>query len=172
MLLFLIGYMGSGKTTIGKLVAQKLNYDFIDTDLELELREGMDVATIFETKGEPYFRSSERDVLHSMASKTKTVVSTGGGVPCFFDNMRWMNKKGTTIYIDLTARDLAMRLLTTDLSSRPLLAEQDEESLEEFIQMNLNQREKFYKRAKVSVSGLDDEIVTKIVQLVESNGIA
>src|SRR5436853_6290275 len=94
---FLIGFMGSGKTFLGKQLAQLLNYEFIDLDEWIEQREKKSIAEIFSEDGEEYFRKKESQQLKLLAEKNNAVIATGGGTPCFHDNMKWMNDHGFTI---------------------------------------------------------------------------
>ena len=148
--LFLIGYMGTGKTTLGKLLAEKLNWTFIDIDWFIENRYRQTIPVIFEEKGEAGFREMERRALHEISGFENVVVSTGGGLPCFFDNMDLMNQVGITIYLKASANDLLVRL-NSGKKKRPLIKGKKPEELREFIEMNLKQREQFYSQAKFSI---------------------
>ena len=110
MLIFLIGFMGCGKTTLGRKLASRLEYDFIDLDHVLEAEVGMSIAEYFSSFGEDAFRKLESEVLKKMDYPEHAVVSTGGGLPCFFDHMEWMNAHGKTVYIKLSPKTLADRL--------------------------------------------------------------
>ncbi len=166
MKIYLIGYMGSGKTTIGKTVAEKLQWQFLDTDEMIEKRYEMEISDIFRLYGESEFRGAEQEILKELAGVENAVVSAGGGAPCFFDNMELMNKTGKTFYINLPPNQLAERLLTTNLDTRPLLAKLSKEELEKFIVENLNKREHFYLQAHYSVSGSDEEIENQIIDKI------
>jgi len=152
-LVFLIGFMGCGKTTLGRKLAARLGYDFIDLDNVLEAQVGMTIAEYFSEFGEDKFRQLESDVLKQTAYPTKTVVSTGGGLPCFFDNMDWMNVHGKTIYIKLSPKTLADRL-EKEKMHRPLLREKHGEALVTFITEKLVERDKFYGQASIIADGL------------------
>ncbi|MHB9055550.1 MAG: shikimate kinase [Paludibacteraceae bacterium] len=162
MRIFLIGYMGSGKTTIGQIVATNLNLNFMDMDAHIENKEHKTVAQIFSELGEEKFRELEHKCLLEVAEYENVIISTGGGAPCFFDNMVIMNTKGDTIYIHLTPKELANRLKTTTIHKRPLLAKYQGNDLEAFIASNLEKRESFYNQAKLKVNGTDEEIIDKI----------
>ncbi len=110
MPLFLIGYMGSGKSTLGRGIAAALGWSFIDTDKEIERREGLSVSEIFATLGEKAFRKMEHDLIASISPDEQAVVSTGGGAPCHFDNMERMNATGVTVYLKIPAGALVQRL--------------------------------------------------------------
>lgn len=98
--IFLIGYMGSGKTTLGRGVESRAHVSFIDLDDYIEEREGMTVSEIFKARGETGFRKAERECLAELAAKDNLLVACGGGTPCFFDNMEVMNSSGTTVWLD------------------------------------------------------------------------
>ncbi len=161
--IFLIGYMGSGKTSMGKLLAESLHFTFEDMDARIEKKYHRTVSEIFNQMGESKFREIERDCLHETADFENVVISTGGGTPCFFDNMEYMNAKGITVYLRLTAEQLATRLENSRKGKRPLLADRKGDELLRFIQQGLNAREPFYNKAQRIVSGTDEEMVSKII---------
>ena len=144
--IFLIGYMGSGKTTVGKLLAKKMNLPFIDLDLFIENRYRKSVGEIFAEKGEANFREIERKALQEVSQFENLVISTGGGAPCFFDNMNIMNEAGTCIYLKVGIEELAKRL-NCGKGKRPLIKDKNPEELKEFISVNLEKREPFYNQA-------------------------
>ncbi len=151
--IFLIGYMGSGKTTLGRKLASRLNYNFIDLDHALEEQAGMTIAEYFSSFGETAFRVAESELLKQTAYPENVIISTGGGAPCFFDNMDWMNANGTTLYIKLSPKTLADRL-EHGKEARPILRDKHGDELIAFIAEKLTEREPFYTRAKVVVDGL------------------
>jgi len=146
MNLYLVGYMGTGKTTAGKLLAEKLNRPFTDVDEFIESRYHKTIATIFEEKGEAGFREIEHHVLQEISRFENTVVSTGGGLPCFFNNMDLMNQTGITVYLKTNVTDLFSRL-NSGKQKRPLIKEKNPEELRAFIETNLKEREFFYNQA-------------------------
>jgi len=146
--LYLVGYPGSGKTTIGKLLARKLNRSFIDMDEFIENRYRKTISAIFEEKGEAGFREIEHRVLQEVSSFENAVISTGGGLPCFFDNMDIMNRTGITVYLKAEVDELFGRL-SFDKQKRPLIKGKSPEELRSFIEENLKKRELFYNRAKI-----------------------
>ncbi|HEY9561733.1 MAG TPA: shikimate kinase [Anseongella sp.] len=148
MKLFLIGYMGAGKTTLGKPLAQKLGIPFIDMDAVLEASEGKTITELFEILGEPGFREKERDALQKSAFPDSFVMSTGGGAPCFFNNMDWMNRTGITMYLRAHPGEIARRL-ENQREERPLLREIQKEELETVIARRIAGREQFYLQAQL-----------------------
>jgi shikimate kinase len=152
--IFLIGFMGSGKTTAGRKLASHLKWSFIDLDERIEKQAGMDIPGIFANKGETYFRELESKVLKEIGSVTSTVISTGGGTPCFGDNMDFMLASGLTIYIKSSIPELKKRL-TRSSEGRPLLNDLDHKDLERFITVKIAEREKWYSRAEITIDNLD-----------------
>jgi len=166
--IFLIGYMGSGKTTIGKLLAERLQCSFVDMDAYIEKNQFKTVSQIFIELGEEEFRLLERQCLHEVAEFDNVIISTGGGAPCFFDNMEFMNSHGLTIYLKLTSAELAERLETSHANKRPLLAKRKGEELQQFIAEGLAVREPFYAQAAYALSGEIEATVSEICELVAS----
>lgn len=148
MRIFLIGYMGVGKTTAGRELAKMLNLDFIDLDLFIQCRYNKSITGIFEEEGEKRFREIENKVLKEVAEFEDIVVSTGGGVPCFFDNMEIMNRAGITVYLKAEPQLLAERLNLCK-EKRPLIKDKDEEGMLRFVSESLEKRSAFYDRAKI-----------------------
>ena len=159
---FLIGYMASGKTTIGKLLAARLGYVFLDTDRCIEAKKLKTVAEIFSEEGEVCFRKLEQKCLHELAEFENVVISTGGGTPCFFDNMQYMNEFGATVYLKWSAKDLSERLMLDKTNRRPLIARLKENELEAFVATGLTEREPTYSQANLTVSGTEEEILEQI----------
>lgn len=151
MIFFLIGFMGSGKTHWGKIWAAARGLTFIDLDEAIEIQEGKAVADIFEMKGEKYFRKLEAEVLRGCAGLQNTIVACGGGTPCFFDNMQWMNEHGTTIYLKTTSPEILERVLV-EQDKRPLLKKMNRAELLFFIEQKLKERTPFYMSAKQILS--------------------
>jgi shikimate kinase len=152
--IFLIGYMGSGKTTLGKRLAARLGYEFIDLDHAFEEKWGTTIARYFSQYGEDNFRIRESELLKETHYPPRAVISTGGGLPCFFDNMAWMNAHGQTVYIKLNAKVLAGRL-ENSREERPLLRQKHGDDLVTFIEEKLTEREPFYSQAHLSVSDIN-----------------
>lgn len=153
MKIYLLGYMGCGKTTAGKQLAEKLGYSFIDLDDVLEANQGRTISDIFAADGEQAFREIEKETLHSTFNLDDAVIATGGGAPCFFDNVDQMNEHGVTIYVDMTAQELVDRL-AGQIEHRPILNGKSNEGLLQFIGEALDKRNPFYRKAKLSVEGL------------------
>lgn len=145
--IILIGYMGAGKTTVGKALAKDLNLMFYDLDWYIESRMHKTVAQIFKESGEEGFRRIERNMLHEVAEFEDVVISCGGGTPCFFDNMEYMNSQGQTLYLQASPEILAMHL-RMGKSVRPLILGKTDEELLQFIKESLEKRDPFYTQAK------------------------
>ena len=166
--IFLIGYMGSGKTTVGQLLATKLGYSFIDIDRYIEEKLFKSIHQIFVDLGEQKFRLLEQQSLHEIADFDQVIISTGGGTPCFFDNMKFINDNGISIYLKLSPEALAERLEESHNNKRPLLKGKKGEELRMFIREGLTIREPFYSQATFSVTGDIDSIVSRIYDFVEN----
>lgn len=145
--IFLIGYMGSGKTTLGKAYARAMQLQFIDLDWYIEERFHKTVQELFEERKEDGFREIERNMLHEVAEFEDVIIACGGGTPCFFDNMEYMNGKGETIFLDASPEVLFRRLKIAK-SKRPLLMDKSDEELMDVIQNTLRIRVPFYSQAK------------------------
>ena len=154
MRIFLLGYMGSGKTTTGKKLAEHLGYSYLDMDTEIEKEQGMTITQIFQTYGEDRFRSMERNMLLKLIELENVVISTGGGVPCFGNNMELINNSSISVYLKLTPEMLAGRLRFTG-KSRPLLNDLSEDELLEFVYRQLQERETWYQKATLIYNAMD-----------------
>lgn len=154
MKIFLVGLPGSGKTTLGRQLAKRLNISFLDLDAEIEKAEQSVISEIFSRKGEDYFRKAESERLQKLGDSSQDfVLSTGGGAPCFFDNMKNMNAAGKTIFLDVPTAEIMNRLLRTDLAKRPLFAKMNPEEFKDKIEFMRSQRFPFYKQAQHTISG-------------------
>ncbi len=162
--IFLIGFMGSGKTAMGKLLAKQHRLTFIDLDSYIENKFRRTIAQIFAEKGETVFREIEKKCLQEVAEFEDVVIATGGGAPCFFDNMDFMNQCGETIYIRLTPEHLSERLSASRAGVRPLLRDKTGDELQQYISETLQKREPYYLRAKRIIEGTDEEIERQICQ--------
>lgn len=165
-LIFLIGFMGCGKSTLGKKLAAKTGYSFIDLDDVIVQKVGMSITEYFEAFGEPAFRAIEQRELHKLAGLKNTIIATGGGVPCHLDNMDWMNQHGKTVYLKLSPKALLSRLSQKEIESRPLLKGKTTEGLLEFIQSKLEERSPFYSRATLIFDALHSNTEELIKQMV------
>ena len=146
--IFLTGYMGAGKTTVGKELAEKTGLSFIDLDVFIEERYHRTVSRLFAEYGEDKFRDIERRLLHEVAEFEDIIISTGGGTPCFFDNMEFMNAAGKTVYLQVSVDELAARLETCR-HTRPVLQNRTGEELKSFITDSLQKRLPFYEKVQM-----------------------
>lgn len=144
--IILIGYMGAGKTTVGKALAAELGLSFYDLDWYIETRMHKKVKEIFDEQGEEGFRRIERNMLHEVAEFENVVLSCGGGTPCFYDNMEYMNAQGMVVYLRCSPQVL-FRHLKMGKGVRPLLLGKNDEELLLFIKEQLAKREEYYMRA-------------------------
>lgn len=158
MKIYLIGYMGSGKSSVGKKLASKLGLDFIDLDSLMEKDEGTTISEIFEKEGEVKFRWLERNALKkTIVTFSDAVIATGGGTPCFQNNMDLMNKTGFTVFLEMEANALFDRLQNAK-DPRPLIRNLSENELKLYISSQLLDRNPYYYKAKLSVSGINMDI--------------
>jgi len=162
--IFLIGFMGSGKSTHGKKLAKQIGYRFVDMDQMIEETAEMTIPGIFKEHGEEVFRKWEYDILLETCKMDRVVISTGGGAPCHGQMMQLMNEHGTTIYIQLPPEVLKERLLHS-LTQRPLIQGKSETELLKFITSLLDEREAFYKQATHSIDGLNFQVETLVALL-------
>ncbi|WP_460219260.1 shikimate kinase [Psychroserpens sp. MEBiC05023] len=167
MTLFLVGYMGSGKSVIGKQLADILHYNYIDFDDYIQDKEGMSITSIFETKGEIYFRKAESKYLKDLTSLSETVVSLGGGTPCYGLNMETITsaEQSKSIYLKATISTLVNRLFD-EKSKRPLIAHvETKDMLSEFIGKHIFERAPFYEQSLISIK-TDNQTVSEIVEAI------
>ncbi len=168
--IFLIGFMGSGKSSIGERLAQRMDWQFVDTDRLIEATHHTTISQIFAQQGEPAFRAIEREVLAQLLQQRHIVVATGGGMACRQENIEKMNATGTTIYLQASAENLAI-WLKPERQNRPLIANQSDDQLHQYIAKTLLQREKFYQQATFTIRvdqnyTTDNEMVDRIVALL------
>jgi shikimate kinase len=156
MKVFLIGFMGCGKSTKAKQLAIRLSCDVIDLDAVMVSEEGKSIAEYFAENGEAAFRKLEHETLKNYPYPETSVIATGGGLPCFFDNMEWMNANGKTIYLKMTPPQLVSRLHNRE--KRPLLKGMDDEQLLAFIETKLQERSVFYEQAQFVVNAFDLDV--------------
>jgi shikimate kinase len=163
--IYIIGMMGVGKSTLGKQLAKQLHFSFIDLDKLIEKIASLSIAEIFAQYGEAYFRKLEQEALYQTANRNHIVIATGGGTPCFYNNIEWMNEHGKTIYLKATDAFIHSRIMP-NASKRPLLAHQTEEQIKATISQLLGQRELYYSQAQMQVNmpikSLLDIVKTKV----------
>ena len=168
--IILIGYMGAGKTTIGKALSKELGIIFYDLDWYIESRMRKTVSEIFAERGEEGFRKIEYNMLHEVAEFEDVIISCGGGTPCFFDNMDYLNQQGLTVYLKAEPEVLYKHLQMAKVE-RPLLKGKSKEELLTFIKEQLEKREPFYTKARytLDVSLMDnyDKIKTSVGKIKE-----
>ena len=163
MKIFLIGFMGSGKTHWGNLLGEKLKLPFFDLDEQIVTAESKTINEIFAEKGEEYFRLKEREMLHTITeSQLGFIMSCGGGAPCYFNNIEYMNQAGTTVWLN-TPMDVLFRRLLKEKEQRPLLKGLSDDQLKLFIKKKFSDRKIYYEQADISV---EDEHIT-LDQLIE-----
>jgi len=154
MKIFLIGFMGSGKSYWGSIWAKEHGLQFIDLDEVIEKQEKRTVADIFEINGEEYFREKESIILKSFGENNNCIIACGGGTPCFKANMKWMNEQGTTVYLQSTTHEIFDRVLL-EQEKRPLIKKLNKAELHFFIEQKLKEREPFYKTAHLILNSKD-----------------
>ncbi len=171
--LFLVGYMGCGKSTLGRKLSKVTNFRFVDMDSEIEQREGASVGDIFKFAGEEYFRRAERTLIEELAeTEGDMIISTGGGAPTWADNMEYMNRKGECVYLRRTAQQIASRLSPNGRQKRPKLRGLNDEELVAFMTQNMAEREPFYMQARHIVDCAersDAEIINIILEYLKSD---
>jgi shikimate kinase len=168
----LIGFMGSGKSTIGLLLAEHLKISFIDLDYQIEVNEGSEISEVFATRGENYFRKVEQKTLKTiLVAESPTVIATGGGTPCFFNGMEEIQRHSISFYLKVGKSRLLKRL-HNDVS-RPLIAHKTNKQLKEFIDESLREREKVYKRASHTILAYDqpERVVSRILKYLDRNNL-
>jgi shikimate kinase len=166
MRVYLIGYMGCGKSTLGRRLSKHLGLQFIDMDHYIEERNCKTIPQIFAEDGEAEFRKKERRALEELAEFTDIVIATGGGAPCFFDNIELMNKTGKTIYLNISPNILADRLMKSK-TERPLIKGKSRDELVAFIDETLKKRNAFYLQAQFQITQPDIDL--GIVEKMLSN---
>ena len=172
--IILIGYMGAGKTTVGKALSKELGIIFYDLDWYIESRMRKSVSQIFAERGEEGFRKIEDNMLHEVAEFENVIISCGGGTPCFFDNMDYLNQQGQVVYLKADPEVLYKHLLMAKVE-RPLLKNKTPEELITFIREQLEKREPFYSKARytLDVNLLDnyEKIKISVAKIKELLGL-
>ena len=167
MIVFLVGYAGSGKSSLGKRLARRLGVRFVDTDKLVEQSEGASIADIFHYEGEEYFRIAERRAVESLANEgVDLVVATGGGLPTWRDNMEWLVRSGVTVYLRRTPEQILSRLSDYGREKRPMFRGKRDEELLQFMHEQMALRESDYAKAQIAVDCSvmsDDDVVEHLV---------
>mgnify|MGYP002856137776 CR=1 FL=1 len=163
--IYIVGYMGAGKTTAAKRIANRLGWDVADTDAMFEEKYRISVHDFFDKYDEPLFRKLESQVLKSTENMEHTVISTGGGLACFFDNMEWMNAHGLTVFMRISPEAAADRILHSK-RKRPLTENKTEAELADYIRQHYAERLPYYEQARVTVKAedLDLENLIKTIE--------
>lgn len=171
MTLFLVGYAGSGKSSLGKRLARRLGIGFVDTDKRVEQMVGATIADIFHYEGEEYFRRSEREAVEAIVEREgDVVVATGGGLPTWGDNMSRLNECGTTIYLRRSPEQILSRLTDYGRQKRPMFRGKSDEELLQFMHEQMAVREPYYAAAHITVECTamnDDDVVEYIVNEIK-----
>ncbi len=162
--IILIGYMGSGKTTLGKKISELLSIPFIDSDFEIEKITKNSISELFEKIGESSFRNLETEFIEKLDFNSHFVLSTGGGMPCFNDNMEFLNKLGFTIYLKNSSDVLAERLFLEG-EKRPLILGKSKAELIKYIDDTISIREKYYSKSRVILSPENQNIESILIEL-------
>lgn len=151
MRIFLLGYMGVGKSTLGKMAADILSVEFVDFDSLLEAHQQMTISEIFSQFGETFFRKLEHELLREIVqTRDQFIIGTGGGLPCFHNNLQIMNEYGYTVYLRASSDSIVERL-SQSAGSRPLILNKSTEDLYDFVTAMLSEREPIYQQAKATV---------------------
>lgn len=150
----ILGYMFTGKTTMGKSLAKRLNYDFFDTDAEIEKAYHYTVEDIFRKFGEQVFRNMEKKALETLLRKDNVVIACGGGLPCFFDNMQEIKQNAISIYLKMDTGQIMSRYQKSK-ARRPLLMNKTDDEVREYIDKSLEERQPYYTQADIVVDAFD-----------------
>jgi shikimate kinase len=154
MRIYLVGYMGSGKTKTAEALSKIFNFKIADTDKLVVEKTGRTISSVFEIEGQEFFRDIEKDVLRNTIKQENIIVATGGGTPCFFDNMEWMNAHGITVYLEANP-GLLFHRLATSRAGRPLIESLNDIELMEQITGHLAVRIPVYRKAMITVNAAD-----------------
>ena len=171
MRIYLIGMPGSGKSTLGKAMARLMHYTFVDLDDRIIRQESMSIPEIFEQKGETYFRQAEQQALQSTFQEQNILVATGGGAPCFFDNMEQINAHGSSIFLNIPLPQIARRLLPgkNKETIRPLFAGKTEAQIKESLQQMWERRYPYYQKAHLHITSPQTKPEKVIEMLLKVN---
>ena len=166
MIISLIGYMGSGKSHVSKLLSSQLQLKLIDLDQRISFKSGMTIPEIFEKKGEIYFRKKEKEILEEiLASEKSAILSVGGGTPVYYNNMEIIKNKSESFYLRTSVKTLVDRV-SKNKEKRPLIARITDEDLPEFIAKHLFERQTFYGQAKYTVSTDGKEVQNIVDEII------
>lgn len=165
--IILVGFMGCGKTTLGKKLANRLAYDFIDTDQYIQEVEKRKIMNIFALQGEEYFRKIEHETILKLSFVEKSIISVGGGLPCYQNNMKILLQMGTVIYLQRPAKELYQRLMQSQ-NDRPLLKNKTVGMLSDYIEYTLKEREVFYRQADL-ILDREHQHIEGIIQVLGSD---
>jgi shikimate kinase len=167
MILFLVGYAGSGKSSLGKRLARRMGLRCVDTDNVVEQQVGAPIADIFHYEGEEYFRIAERRAVEGLANEAMDIViATGGGLPTWRDNMEWLVRSGMTVYLRRSPEQILSRLTEHGRNKRPMFRGKSDEELLAFMHEQMALREQYYSKAHIDVDCTvmsDDDVVECIV---------
>lgn len=155
--IYIVGYMGAGKTTAARRLAQRMGWEVVDTDALFEEKYKISVNDFFNKYDEPLYRKLESEVLKATESLDHVVVSTGGGTACFFDNMDWMNQHGLTVFLRISPQVAVDRVIHSR-HKRPLVEGKSEEELTEFVNQHYASRLPFYEQARITAKSEDFDI--------------
>lgn len=168
MRIFLIGFMGSGKTHWGQLLSSKLTLPFFDLDRQIMEEEKKSIVEIFEQKGEEYFRMMEKEVLYILSESHESfVMACGGGTPCYFNNIDYMNNVGTTVWLN-TRLDVLFNRLLKERESRPLLMNLTDAQLKQFILKKFSERRIYYEQASLVIEESEASVDTLIQHIMHA----
>ena len=160
----MIGFMGAGKTTLGKVIAKRMKLQFLDLDTLIIRNQGKSITQVFEDEGERGFRKIERKVLEDILESDNYILACGGGTPCYKDNMDRMNSKGTSLFLDVPEEELIKRL-SGNKFHRPLLSELNDQELTAYVQERLVERQACYRKSKIWINPLATSVDTIIMSL-------
>jgi shikimate kinase len=155
--IILVGFMGAGKSTLGKKLASRLDVPFVDSDAEIEKEYNKTIGELFGEFGESHFREIEAQFINSLRIRDAFVLASGGGMPCYQNNMALLNELGTTFYLERTPKELMNRLINAK-HQRPLIAGLSEEDLLKFIEDKLSEREEYYRQSAITLSREEQNI--------------
>lgn len=171
MRVYLVGFMGSGKSFSGRHLARRIGFGFVDLDILFEQRYRVSIPEFFRKYGETAFRTVEQRVLYETAEFSRMVISTGGGTPCYGDNMDWINRHGVSVYLKMSPSALFHRL-SHSRKPRPLIKDMNHDELREYIRAKLSAREPFYQKAQLIIPGENLDMPRLVSQLGEIPGFS